>query len=118
MINMMDFYNQKNVKAKKTHECEFCGRKIIPGETYSYECGKFDGEFFVRKLCTVCANMLTKFINETKEEEFDWNWIQEWLKDNYCTEPCIKTCKYGFSKIQCCSTVRGNFQRCSYTKNH
>ena len=41
---MMDFYNQKHEKARKSHKCEFCGKEIIPGETYSYESGKFDGE--------------------------------------------------------------------------
>ena len=41
---MMDFYNQKHVKARKSHKCEFCGKEIIPGEIYSYESGKFDGE--------------------------------------------------------------------------
>ena len=40
---MMDFYNQKHAKARKSHKCEFCGKEIIPGETYSYESGKFDG---------------------------------------------------------------------------
>ena len=39
----MDFYNQKHAKARKSHKCEFCGKEIIPGETYSYESGKFDG---------------------------------------------------------------------------
>ena len=40
---MMDFYNQKHARARKSHKCEFCGKEIIPGETYSYESGKFDG---------------------------------------------------------------------------
>ena len=40
---MMDFYNQKHVRARKSHKCEFCGKEIISGETYSYESGKFDG---------------------------------------------------------------------------
>ena len=29
---MMDFYNQKHVRARKSHKCEFCGKEIIPGE--------------------------------------------------------------------------------------
>ena len=40
---MMDFYNQKHVRARKSHKCEFCGKEIISGEIYSYESGKFDG---------------------------------------------------------------------------
>ena len=108
---MMDFYTQKNVKAKKTHECEFCGRKIIPGETYSYGCGKFDGEFFVRKLCDKCYNMLTEFINQAGEEEFQWDWIQQWLHEEYCLDECKETCKNGFSKVQCCPLIRKKFKK-------
>ena len=40
---MMDFYNQKHAKARKSHKCEFCGKEIVTGEIYSYESGKFDG---------------------------------------------------------------------------
>ena len=106
---MMDFYNQKHAKARKSHKCEFCGKEIIPGETYSYEIGKFDGEFFVRKLCEPCFTMLDEFIDYTGEDEFQWYWIQEWLHDEYCTDECLKTCEYGFSKVQCCPNVREKF---------
>lgn len=107
---MMDFFNQKNVKAKKLHECEFCGKEIVPGETYSYESGKWDGEFFVRKLCIPCYNMLYQFIQDTEDGEFQWDWVQEWLMYAYCTDECKKTCEYGFSKVQCCPVIREKFK--------
>ena len=31
---MMDFYNQKHAKARKSHKCEFCGKEIVTGEIY------------------------------------------------------------------------------------
>ena len=106
----MEFYNQKYVRAKKSHECEFCGKEIIPEETYSYESGKFDGDFFVRKLCQICFTMLVEFTKYTGEDEFQWDWIQEWLYDEYCKEDCKDTCEYGFSKVQCCLIIREKFK--------
>lgn len=107
---MMDFYSQKYTKARKTHKCEFCEKEIVLGETYSYESGKFYGDFFVRKLCVKCYDMLTEFINHSGEEEFQWDWVQEWLHDEYCTDECKETCKYGFSKVQSCPIVRDKFK--------
>lgn len=115
---MMDFYNQKHVKARKSHKCEFCGKEIIPGETYSYERGKFDGDFFVRKLCEPCFTMLTEFIDYTGEDEFQWDWIQEWLHDEYCKDDCKDNCEYGFSKVQCCPIVREKFKGLLYERSY
>lgn len=108
---MMDFYNQKHVRARKSHKCEFCGKEIVTGETYSYESGKFDGDFFVRKLCETCFTMLADFIDYTGEDEFQWDWIQEWLHDEYCKDDCKDKCEYSFSKVQCCPIVREKFKR-------
>lgn len=108
---MMEFYNQKNVKARKLHYCEFCGKTIGAGEVYSCETGKYDGDFFTRKLCLPCSNMLDAFCRENGDEDFQWDWIQEWLYDQYCSEECRNSCSYGFSRIQCCSIVRDKFTR-------
>lgn len=83
---MSDFFNQKNVKARKIHKCEFCEKKIQKGETYSYESGVFDGDFFSRKLCLECNNMLTQFCKENGYGEFSWDWIEDWIHDLYCYE--------------------------------
>ena len=115
---MMDFYNQKHAKARKSHKCEFCGKEIIPGETYSYESGKFDGDFFARKLCEPCFTMLAEFIDYTGEDEFQWDWIQEWLHDEYCKDDCKDNCEYGFSKVQCCPIVREKFKGLLYERSY
>ena len=54
---MMDFYNQKHAKARKSHKCEFCGKEIVTGETYSYESGKFDGDFY-RLTYMTCSKII------------------------------------------------------------
>lgn len=65
---MMDFYNQTLHVARKEHECEFCGKKIMPKEKYSYETGKYDGDFLQGNyvlhvsICleNIAINMMTK----------------------------------------------------------
>lgn len=111
---MMDFYNQKYVRARKHHKCEFCEKEIVPGEIYSYESGKYDGDFFVRKLCLTCFNILDSFMKDVNDDEFQWDWIQEWLSDNFCNDKCKDTCEYGFTKVQCCPIVRLKFKDLLY----
>lgn len=83
---MMEFYNRSLPEARKTHTCEFCGKEIQSGEKYSYETGKYEGEFFVRKLCLICEQMLSDFIYESDDNEFDWWEITDWLRDKYCVD--------------------------------
>ena len=55
---MSDFNEQRIVTARKVHNCEFCKKQIQPGERYSYESGAFEGDFYTRKLCPECFDML------------------------------------------------------------
>ena len=64
----------------------------------------------MRKLCEPCFTMLAEFIDYTDKDEFQWDWIQEWLYDEYCKDDCKDNCEYGFSKIQCCPIVREKFK--------
>ena len=107
----MELYHKQNVKARKPHKCEFCKKVIAAGKTYSYESGKYEGDFFQRKLCLTCSKMLDLFCRYTEYDEFSWDWIQEWLSNNYCKAECKDTCKYGFLKIQCCPIVREAFNK-------
>lgn len=104
---MMDFYNQTLHVARKEHECEFCTKKILLKEKYSYETGKYDGDFFTRKLCIPCFNMLRQYCDQHDDEEFDWWWIQDWLHDEYC-EKC-SACDECDEKPQKCNRVRKMF---------
>lgn len=66
---MMEFSKHSYPKARKDHECEFCGKTIQKGEEYYYETGAcFLGEScecevddlklgtYTRKLCLTCLN--------------------------------------------------------------
>lgn len=70
--------------AKKIHKCEMCGKPIEVGETYSYETGKWDGDFFDRKMHLNCFEMFTMILHEMGENEFDWDGLSEWWRDNKC----------------------------------
>lgn len=79
---MLEFYNGALPIARKEHQCEYCGKTIVPGEQYSVESGKFEGDFFTRKLCMVCKNFLSAYCSEY-DEEFDWDEVTEYLSDKH-----------------------------------
>ena len=87
---ILDFYNHTYPKARKQHKCEYCEQTIEVGQKYSYETGKYEGDMFVRKLCCTCENILREFCNQNGYGEFDWDWITDWLHDNYCYD-----CEHG-----------------------
>ena len=94
---MLDFYNKSYPKARKDHVCEYCGQKISRGEIYSCETGKYDGDMFTRKLCLACENILKEFGNESGGNEFDWDWVSDWLHDTYCHD-----CEHGIKEKDDC----------------
>lgn len=63
----MGFYGQKMVKARKSHYA-FCGKTIGGGERYSRERGNYEGDFFEKKLCLTCHEMLGQFCKVTEAE--------------------------------------------------
>lgn len=79
----MDFYNSRKHIAKKEHICEMCGEKINVGEKYYRQSGKFDGEFFDRKLHIHCGNMMEEFCGEV-DNVFSWDEVTDYIQDNYC----------------------------------
>lgn len=83
---MIEFYNHRKSVAIKDHTCEYCGKIIHKGEKYSYESGKYDGDFFVRKLCHTCYNILQEYCSEEGAGEFVWEYITEWLQDGFCVD--------------------------------
>jgi len=91
---MMEFYESSYRVAKKEHYCELCKKKINRGEKYSYECGKFDGDFFVRKLCLTCYDILNDYLcnDGYGEEEFSWWEVEDYVAEKFC-HPCEHGCK-------------------------
>ena len=107
---MMEFYNSKYQTARKTHKCEFCGKEIVIGEKYSYESGKFDGDFFERKLCIPCHKMLDAYADEIDDGEFDWWDVSDYLTEYYCDKLCGQNKRHYCNKLpQCCYRIRIQF---------
>ena len=51
----MSFWNSKNIKAaKKEHTCQYCGRTIKKGESYTRETGTYEGSFSDYCICGRC----------------------------------------------------------------
>lgn len=50
----MSFWNSRYRKARKEHRCEYCGKKIKIGETYSRETGIYEGDFNDYAMCARC----------------------------------------------------------------
>lgn len=98
---MLEFYNDAVHKARKEHKCEMCHRIINPGEKYHRQSGKYDGDFFDRKLHNTCNNILSAYLSEIEENEFDYSDIYDWLRESYCFGCTEKEdCKIGTLKCE------------------
>ena len=81
----MEFYNDLVYKAKKEYKCEFCNQKINVGEKYHRQSGKYDGDFFDRKVHMICDNMISTFCKEENEyEDISYDGVVEWLRYKHC----------------------------------
>ena len=79
----MEFYSEACYTARKEHRCEMCGRKIARGEQYVYQSGKWDGDFFTRKLHRQCNLLLYDYCTEV-DEEFTYSSVLEYAEEQYC----------------------------------
>lgn len=106
----MEFYNSYIRTARKSHTCEYCQKEIEAGEKYSYESGKFEGDFFTRTLCIPCLKMLNAYVrrrNDKTDDTFDWWQVSDYLTENYCDELCFVGKWHDCDKSpQCCEKVR------------
>lgn len=80
----MEFYSEAKVTARKEHVCEMCGGKILPGEVYYRENGKWEGEFFSRALHVQCHLIETDYCCEV-ECEFSWDSLMDYAQDEFCS---------------------------------
>lgn len=81
---MSDFYNTKEVRARKAHKCFHCGEDIQVGEIYVYTCGVYEGDFFTckeHKLCSMLRDLACDF---NGENEFDHDTVHYFLHDEMC----------------------------------
>lgn len=56
-----EFWSMRSVKGKKEHKCCECRLLIEKGALHTVTSGKFDGEFFSERTCSLCSEIATKF---------------------------------------------------------
>lgn len=103
----LEFYHITQRKARKEHSCEMCYDKIVVGELYHHEVGKYDGDFFDRKLHTACQKVLREAMDDMKEDEYDYEMIADWWHDKYCFN-----CKLSFPECEPDSDVCPHQEDC------
>ncbi len=108
---MFEFFSSALPIARKEHTCEYCKKTIQVGEQYSVESGKYDGDFFTRKLCICCKNILDEYCSEV-EPEFTWDDIDEWLADKHCSK-CSKGSVYDSCTwdVSLCPMIRQKYMK-------
>ena len=52
-----EFYDAKEVVARKDHKCDECGETINKGQKYERVSGKWDGEVSTYKTCLPCLRI-------------------------------------------------------------
>nr|DAR21852.1 MAG TPA: hypothetical protein [Caudoviricetes sp.] len=104
---MLELYNSYIRTARKPHQCEYCQKEIMVGKKYSYENGKFDGDFFTRTLCVPCRKMLNAYIDDVDDDTFDWLAVSDFLSENYCDKLCGQEKRHDCDKTpECCEKIR------------
>ena len=89
---MMDFSRSSAHKAKKPHKCFLCGGEIVIGEKYERYTGKYDGDFFDQCFHENCLSILDKFCRDTQDNEYQQDWVVDWLYERVCYDCPQKEC--------------------------
>ncbi len=81
---MSTFHNERRVKTRKPHRCEWCGKPIEVGETATYSCGKFDGYFYDRYAHPGCEKLIYRLgMIECDYEGIDPDGWRQSVRDTY-----------------------------------
>lgn len=86
---MMEFSRAAKYTAKKPHKCSLCGEQILDGEKYERYTGKYDGDFFDQCFHRSCAALIDKFARDQQENEYDPDWVSDWLYGRVCYD-CLQ----------------------------
>lgn len=86
---MQEFYNIKQVKARKQYECQLCRASILPGREYVLEKMKIDGEFYTLRRHIHCDAILQVYIDKYCYEDC---YDDEDVSDTIRREVCWKIC--------------------------
>ena len=83
---MMEFSRSAKYTAKKPHKCFLCDEEISKGEKYERYTGKYDGDFFDQCFHRSCAALIDEFARDQQEEEYDVDWVSDWLYGRVCDD--------------------------------
>lgn len=85
---MSDFYTSTQHKARKDHVCDLCTTKILKGQDYIKVAGTYAGDFFSHKLHIMCDNHIIMYLEESEENEYSFDEVNNWLREKYCFNCC------------------------------
>ena len=107
---MLELYVRKTPRARKAYDCFLCGLPIPKGEKHVYEKGKWEGEFFTRRLHSACSNMVDFHLDETGSSEFTEDGVVETVREYICPYcPEKENCKLWPSWVPRCEEVVKEF---------
>lgn len=75
----MNTLDDKRVKARKRHACDYCGNIIEVGEEYRYSKHEFDGMLYDWHSCDRCKD----YVRECFENEY-YNTDDGLAEDTFC----------------------------------
>lgn len=86
-----EFYKETYPTARKKHICTECGRIILPGEKYTNEKVKWEGEFNTFKTCIDCLSIRGTFFCNGWLYTMLYEYLQEHINemDGEISEDCI-----------------------------
>lgn len=61
-----------------------CGRNILTGAEYVYECQKFNGEILQMRRHIHCDAMLEAYFDAEQPDEYGESEVHEWVCDRSC----------------------------------
>lgn len=104
---MQDFFSRTIIKsARKEHKCEMCSVPIHKGEGYEREFGRYEGNLFSRCYHTECSGIISDYIYDAQDNEYDYGEITDWWRCNYCN-----SCKNADENLDCDYTDGGVMDR-------
>jgi hypothetical protein len=79
--DLPSFFSGEQRKARKEHVCCECGEKIEVGQTYQYDCGKWEDDFGAFKTCMDCIAAREAFFCDGYAFESLWQLLSDHIRE-------------------------------------
>ncbi len=77
-----EFSSTVERKARKRHVCLECRGFIEPGQKYTRNSGKFDGDIYDDKICNPCMEIREAF-QDPSGDPTEWGMLWDYMTDNF-----------------------------------